>query len=45
MADMQGKDPYLMYGFGLIAYRGTLFSLAIFFACMSILVAPMITSF
>jgi hypothetical protein len=34
-----------MYGFGLIAYRGTLFSLAIFFACMSILVYPMINSF
>ena len=45
LTDLAGKDPYLSYGFGLIAYRGTLFALCIFFIFMSILMYPVILAF
>ena len=43
--DLQNKDPYLSLGFGLIAYRSTLFSLSVGFVLMSMILYPVIKSY
>jgi hypothetical protein len=43
--DHDEKDSYLSLGFGLIAYRSTLWSLSLTFIIMSIIVYPMIISY
>jgi hypothetical protein len=43
--DLQNKDPYLSLGFGLIAYRRTLFSLSVAFALMSLIIYPIIKAY
>jgi len=42
---LQNKDPYLSLGFGLIAYRRTLFSLSVGFAIMSAIMYPTIKAY
>jgi hypothetical protein len=43
--DLKNKDPYLSLGYGLIAYRRTLFDLSMGFIMMSILMYPVIKTF
>ena len=42
---MQNKDPYLSLGYGLIAYRSTLFSLSVAFFLMSVVMYPVINAY
>jgi hypothetical protein len=41
----ESGDPYFRYGFGLIAYRNTLFNLCVAFAVFSLLAWPMASSY
>ena len=41
----ESGDPFVRYGFGLIAYRNTLFNLAMAFVLFSLLAVPMITTY
>ena len=43
--DMQGVDPFFSLGFGLIAYRKTLFSLMMLFFVMSALTYPILDTY
>jgi len=43
--DMQGVDPFFSLGFGLIAYRKTLFSLMLLFFVMSALTYPILDTY
>ena len=38
-------DPYYMYGFGLLAYRNTLFTLCMAFVAFSILALPIVNNY
>jgi hypothetical protein len=42
---VENKDPFLSMGYGLIAYRRTLYILAFGFCLMSILAYPIIETF
>ena len=43
--DLQNKDPFMSLGFGIIAYRSTLFQLAVAFFIMSIVMQPVIHAY
>ena len=43
--DMKDLDPFLSLGFGLIAYRKTLFSLMILFFVMSVVTYPILKTY
>ena len=42
---MKDLDPFLSLGFGLIAYRKTLFSLMILFFVMSVVTYPILKTY
>jgi hypothetical protein len=43
--DLKNKDPYLSLGYGLIAYRRTLYTLSVGFFLMSIIMYPVISAY